>query len=170
MRETDGAIFNTDAVLQVEQSLVDELKSRALTSPSGRFRLCMHHATTEAVQQMIIAHRRASYSRPHRQDASKLYIMIEGELLILVFDDHGAVSKRIPLKRPGGDAPFCVRLAAGCWHTTFATSEVAVVCEVLGAPNPDGRATEHPAWAPDEADLPAVRRFLRERKLAAGDA
>ncbi len=111
MRETTGAIFNTDPVMQVDAQLVEMLKERALAAHSGRFRLCLHHATTESVQQMIIAHRRANYSRPHRQHASKLYMMIEGELLILIFSDQGELSQRITLKSPGQDAPFCLRLA-----------------------------------------------------------
>ena len=167
MREAAGAIFNTDPVMPVDEQLVKLLKTRALAAPSGRFRLCLHHATTESVQQMIIAHRRANYSRPHRQQASKLYMMIEGELMILIFSDRGELSQRITIKSPGQDAPFCLRLAADCWHTTFAVSDVAVVCEVLGAPNPNGEATEHPDWAPEENDPAAIKAYLDTLNLSA---
>ena len=165
MRDARAAIFNTDDVMCVDQNLVDQLKRRAVTEPTGRFRLCLHHSTSETVQQMIIAYRRASYIRPHRQDASKLYVMLEGEFLVLLFDDQGNVTDRITLKHNDRSAPFSVRLVPGCWHTTFALSEIAVVCEILGAPNPDGKANQHPDWAPDEDDPQVVARYLNQLEL-----
>lgn len=165
MREAKGAIFNTDAIAQVDPGFVDTLKARALAAPLGRFRFCLHHSTSEAVQQMIIANRRATYYRPHRHDVSELYVMIEGELLVLIFDDQGELSEKITLKGPGHDAPFCARLAPGCWHTLFTLSETAVSCEVLGAPNPDGGATEYANWAPDQDDPKAIKAFFDKLDL-----
>jgi len=162
MREASGAIFNTDAVMSVDEKLLETIKARAGESPRGRFRFCLHQSTSEPVQEMIIAHTRASYTRPHRQDASKLYVMIEGELMVFVFDEQGGISQRI-LLRPGSQpTPCCLRLAPGWWHTTFALSDVAVVCEVLGSSNPDGQASEYADWAPVESDSEAVAAYLRE--------
>lgn len=165
MREASGALFNTDAVMRVDQALVDELKARAFTSPTGRFRLCLHHSPDEPVQQMLVVHRRGNYSRPHRQDASKMFTVIEGELLVLIFDEQGGLAERIAIKPPGqGESrqgeSLCVRLAPGVWHTMFALTDPAVFCEILAAPNPDGNATEYPAWSPAESDASGVAEFL----------
>jgi len=66
VRESDVALFNTDDVLSVDDALVETLKGRARTSPSRRFRLCLHRSAEEAVQEMIVVHCRDNYSRPHR--------------------------------------------------------------------------------------------------------
>jgi len=165
MREARGAIFNTETVMPVDRELLERLKAGARASDTGRYRLCLHHAPSEPVQQMIVVHCRANYSRPHRQDASKLFVAIEGELSLLIFDEQGNLADRIVMQPPGHDAPFCVRLSPSCWHTMFAQSEAAVFCEVMGAANPDGQATDFPPWAPPESDGQAVAAFLQQHGL-----
>ena len=162
MREASGALFNTESVMSVDAELLGTIKQRAADAPRGRFRLCLHHSTDEPVQEMIIAHTRASYTQPHRQDASKLYVMMEGELLVVVFDERGTVSRRITLQPASQSVPCCLRMAPGWWHTTIALSDVAVVCEVLGSANPAGAASEYADWAPAENDREAVAAYVRQ--------
>ena len=167
MREASGALFNTEAIISVNAKLIKTIKQRATEAPRGRFRLCLHHSTADPVQEMIIAHTRASYTQPHRQDASKLYVMIEGELLVVIFDELGTVSRQITLKPGTHPTPCCLRIAPGWWHTTIALSDVAVVCEVLGRANPAGQVSEYAAWAPVENDPEAVATYLRKLEVAA---
>ena len=166
MREVKGAVFNTDSIMQVDHGLIDVIKTRALESSSGRFRMCLHHCESEPVQQMIIAHRQANYQRPHRQDASKLYVLVEGQLVVQVFDDDGRPTDRILMNMDDIGIPFCVRLVPGCLHTTFAVSSMAVVCEVIGAANPCGSLTEFAEWAPaEDADPHVIKAYLDKLDL-----
>jgi glucose-6-phosphate isomerase len=161
MRETSGAIFIDQGFVDVGGEMLRMLKRRASCSPTRRFRLCLHRRLSQAVQQMIIVHCRDSYSQPHRhRDMSVTYQMIEGEMMVLFFDDAGQVVRRIELAPPGTDKGFCFRLDDGGWYMPVAQSEHAVFLEILTGPNPDGRATEYAPWSPPPHQIAEVRQYL----------
>ena len=161
MKETEGALFNTDDLIEVDRAMVGLLKARAAESPTGRFRLCLHHSTSDAVQEMIIAHCRGSYSRPHRHPGRSVsYKMIEGRMAVVLFDDAGGVVRTMRLGPPGGDRPFAFRLTSGGWYMPIGESDAAVFCETLAGPNVEGQATEYATWAPAPADAEAAAAFL----------
>ncbi|MBU0481261.1 MAG: WbuC family cupin fold metalloprotein [Proteobacteria bacterium] len=159
MREAPGALFNDQSCLVVDQTMVEEIKQRALSDPRGRFRLCLHHRPSDGVQQMIIACTPRSYSAPHRHPGRVLsYQMIEGRLSVVLFDDNGRVEQ---VFRLGGDGPFCLWLGASQWYMPLAETETAVFCEVLQGPNADDQAVEWAPWAPEEGG-PEAAAYLRK--------
>ncbi|MBT3295615.1 MAG: cupin fold metalloprotein, WbuC family [Verrucomicrobia bacterium] len=159
-----GAFFNRDRVCAVDATLIERLKTEALRSPLGRFRLCMHHSTSDPMQDMIIVHRRGNYSRPHyHPNAAMSYTMIEGRMDILLFDDAGSVTERVRMGchgDPESDA-VGIRLAAGTVYTPVCLTEAAVFHETLSAPNPDGEATHYAAWSPADDEPDRIAAFHR---------
>lgn len=164
MREAAGALFNEQSFLTVDAAMVELLKQRAVAAERGRFRLCLHHATSDAVQQMIIACTPRSYSAPHRHPGRALsYQMIEGRLVVVLFDDRGTITR---LFRLGGAGPFCLWLGASQWYMPLAETATAVFCEVLTGPNVADEATEWAPWAPGEGQPEAAVFLQRMRRKA----
>ncbi len=142
MRETEGAIFNTDQVFAVGSETITMLKERARSSPTLRYRLCLHHSTHDPFQEMIVVHCRGNDSRPHSHPAASMsYTMIEGEMTVVLFDERGNETERIELAAPGLGASVCLRLGPGTVYVPVCQSETAVFHETLSSPNPDGAAT-----------------------------
>ncbi len=142
MRETDGAIFNTEPVLAVDRDMVEQLKQRARRSPTLRYRLCLHHSTADPIQQMIVVHCRGNDSRAHCHPVAAMsYTMIEGEMSVLLFDDEGNETQRVELAPPGTGKNVCLRLGPGIMYMPVCESETVVFHETLSSPNPDGSAT-----------------------------
>jgi cupin fold WbuC family metalloprotein len=163
MREANGAIFNTQELMTVDESLIALLKDRAKQAGRRRFRLCLHHSPDEAVQEMIIAACREAYSRPHRHPGrSILYHVIEGQLRVCFFEETGKPTETIELGPPGGGKPFCFRLSSGGWYMPVVRSPMAVYIEVLSGPNPDLQATEYADWSPGQDDPAAIAAFLKK--------
>lgn len=167
MREAPGALFNDQSCLAVDAAMVATLKQRALAAERGRYRLCLHHDTADAVQQMIIACTSRSYSAPHRHPGRILsYQMVEGQLVVVLFDDHGAITS---LFRMGGEGPFCLWLGASQWYMPLAVTATAVFCEVLTGSHAAAGGTEWAPWAPGEGQPEAIEYLTRLRREVLGE-
>ena len=161
MRELKEAMFNTERAVAVDQAMIEDLKARAAGAPRHRFRLCLHHAPEDAVQEMIIAQLRASYCRPHcHPDTSTSVQLLEGDLTVMLFDNEGHVTERIDLGPRDTGKCFCLRLEPGCWHMDVPRSEVSVTYETMAGPFVKGRSNVFAEWAPDDIDTEAVAAFL----------
>lgn len=145
------AVFQSDLdVAEVGREWIERLKQEAGTTPLLRARLCLHHRPDDPVQEMVIAFRQGSLVRPHRHanKAESLHV-IEGELLVVFFDDAGAVTRTIHLAAGAGGETRLYRLSAGQWHTVIPLTPAAVVHEVATGPFEQGRQDFAP-WAPAE--------------------
>jgi cupin fold WbuC family metalloprotein len=168
MHAAREALFNTAAVAAVDGALLDELVQRAHASARGVFRLCLHHATSEPLQEMIVAATPRSYCQPHRHpDRSASYLLLRGAMTVFLFDDDGRVTRRVALQPPGGTQPFCLRMAAGCWHMNVATAAAAVFYEATRGPYVRDIANEYAAWAPAESDARAAALFVASLQATA---
>ena len=164
-----GAIFNRDDVCVVDSALVETLKTEALRSRLGRYRICMHHATDDPMQNMVVAHRRGNYSRPHvHPNADMSYTLVEGRMDVLIFDDSGSVTQRVHMGchgDPDADA-VSLHLAAGIVYTPVCLTETVVFHETLGASNPEGRETRYAPWSPADDDEPErIAAFCRRHGI-----
>jgi cupin fold WbuC family metalloprotein len=93
-----------------------------------------------------------AYVGPHRHlkpPKSESFLILEGELALLAFDDSGGVLTTTVLGRkavPGAD------IAAGIWHTLVVVSPHAVIFEVKPGPYDPISDKDFAAWAPPEGD------------------
>jgi len=167
MREAQGALFNTQPVLGISGAMVREVKERALASVLGRFRICLHHATHDAVQEMVIAVRRGSYMQPHCHPCrSTSLLVLEGTLDVHLFDDHGHRQRTITLSPyPAGD-PFCLRLESLVWHMPMCRSDVCVFYETLQGPFLQDASNLWAPWSPPDEDVAAVQALMRRMEAA----
>jgi cupin fold WbuC family metalloprotein len=161
MRESNQALFNTDEVLVVDQTLITHLKERALKAPQRRFRLCLHHSSDEPVQEMIVVHCRENYSRPHYHRAPSSCMILEGELTVVLFDDAGHVTQRIEMGARESGKPFTIRIGPDCWHMPVCTSKQLVFYETMTGPFERDTVNVWAPWSPAEDDPEAIAAYLR---------
>jgi len=164
METTPRAIFNRDRICVVDAELIETLKTEAMRSPLGRYRLCMHHSTDDAMQDMIVAHRHGNYSRPHyHPHAAMSYTMVDGRMDVLIFDDTGSVTQRVRMGCHGDPDTdtVSIHISAGIIYTPVCLTETAVFHETLGAPNPGGSETLYASWSPADDEPERIAEFRR---------
>ena len=156
--------FENQNIIEINTERLVRLKQNAMQSPLRRARYCLHRDHNDKVHEMVIAFCRDSYCRPHRHtDKSESFHLIEGEMLVVFFDDTGRVTRSLEMAPPGHDKTFFYRLNSPLWHTVLALSEYVVFHETTAGPfMPDQKDVA--SWAPNEGDTAAVNSFLRRIK------
>jgi len=123
-------------------------------------RLCLHRDPDEAVQEMVIAIVRGAYVRPHRQPPKrKSYVVLEGSLAVVFFDESAAITQVTELAATDPRGALVLSFASDRFHTTVPLSGHAVIVETIAGPFVRPH-TEWAEWAPDNADRPGVRAFF----------
>jgi cupin fold WbuC family metalloprotein len=145
------------------QALLDELTTRAATSPRRRANHNIHASPADLVQRFFVVAQRDSYFRPHRHVAkSELALVIRGHFDVLTFDSGGAVTGRY---RVGSDTPdIGFETPRATWHTLLAATDGAAFLEIKEGPYDPATTAEFAPWAPPEGheSVPAFQRWLRE--------
>lgn len=156
------AIFATEEIVEVGPDMLERLKQSAAESPRGRFRLCLHTSTEHCQQEMAIVLCRGTYVRPHRHipEKSKSYHLIDGEMAVYLFDDHGHVVRRIDMGPPGSGKSFLYRTVSRLWYLPVATTDMVVYHEVFPGPFHKDDDVEYAAWSPKEDDLAGAAEYL----------
>ena len=165
-REAGGALFNTRDLCVVDQNLLELVKKRAREASCGRYRMCLHHTPDDPAQEMLVAHRHDTYSRPHRHQRSMMFLLLEGAVSVLLFNDAGRVIEKLEMEPPGGSGAFLFRVSANTWYMEIARSRVTVHCEILDGPNPNGDATSYARWSPEEGDSTGIAAFYKQLGFA----
>ncbi|PCI42189.1 MAG: cupin [Rhodospirillaceae bacterium] len=150
-----------DDVLTVHVSDLAQIKNMALSSARGRARLCAHHNGGDPLHEMLIALVKDNYIRPHKHPGkTESFHMIEGRLMIVIFNDDGKVLQCVHLSAPTCPSPdeqaFYYRLAIPMYHTVIPMTEVAVFHETTNGPfRPED--TFFADWSPSESDDKSVQ-------------
>jgi cupin fold WbuC family metalloprotein len=146
-------------VVEIGPETLAGLKQSAASAPLRRARVCLHQDLQDKVQEMVIAFCRDTYNRPHRhRDKSESFHVIEGELLVVFFDDDGRVTRRIHMGPNGSGLTFYYRMSSDLWHAVLPLSDYVIIHETTSGPFVPGDADFAP-WGPDPSDAEAVRFF-----------
>ena len=160
--------FKDHEIITIEDNSLSELKKMAASAPLRRARYCLHHDNHDIVHEMVIAFCRDSYVRPHKHtNKSESFHMIEGELLVVFFNEEGKVERAIAMKPKGQGGCFLYRLSCERWHTVIPLSEYVVIHEVTNGPFIKEDSI-FPAWAPDDSRKEAVNEFIKGVKDQVG--
>ena len=130
----ENTLFNSDDVYVLDEQRLVELKRIALAHPLKRSRVCLHQSRDSSIQEMIIVANRDSLIEAHRHPANKpeSYHILEGRMLVRIFDNNGAIIREIML----GDNvnPKMYRIGGGVWHQPIPLTEWVVYHEVFAGP------------------------------------
>ncbi len=132
----------------VDRRYIDELKQEAWEHPKRRARIILH-GPHDTVTEMIIALHETSYLRPHKHPEGKpeSYHLIEGRLLVYVFNDEGFNTIKVKMN---SETPFC-RIGGDVYHQPVAVSEWAIYHEVYPGPFNKPKDVIYAPWAQAEA-------------------
>jgi cupin fold WbuC family metalloprotein len=148
-----SAVFkNQDDIIVVDEYWIKRVKENACTEPLRRARLNLHLSEDDQVQEMLIAFCRDTLNVPHRHlGKSESLHALEGRVLIVFFDEFGAVKRRVMIGGPGTHLPPLYRLSSPDWHTVIPLDDMVVVHEVAAGPFRRGNDVL-PAWVPGDAE------------------
>ncbi|WP_232230491.1 MULTISPECIES: WbuC family cupin fold metalloprotein [unclassified Alteromonas] len=146
-----------------DSKMFSELKDRASNSERRRANLNIHQSYNDVVQRLFIAMMPDSYVRPHRHVQAykwEFFMVLEGALDLLFFDDQGVVIERVTLEPEGQ----CVGLEIppNTWHATVCFEPV-VFMEVKQGPYDVNEDKGFAPWAPEEGSM-EVPEFLAKLK------
>ena len=147
---------------------LQQLSDKAGQADRKRANLNVHESLDADVQRLFIATEPGTYIRPHRHSEAhkwEFFMVIKGEIDLLIFDDEGTLSQRIVM------APEQVRaieLPANTWHSYVCKKTGTVALEIKqGAyiPTPE---TDFAPWAPAEscAEAADYLRWMSEAQPA----
>jgi cupin fold WbuC family metalloprotein len=140
------------SVQLLDQALIDRTLQLAREAPRGRANHNFHAGAADNPHRFINALTVGTYCAPHRHIAppkAESFVVLRGEVLVVLFTDLGHVSERHALGRGG---LVGIDIPAGAWHTIAALTETAVCFEVKAGPWDPASDKEFAPWAPREGD------------------
>lgn len=150
----------------IDAPLLEHLRREADASPRKRA-IHRFHEHEEPVQRMLNALRDDSYVQPHRHadpDKVELFVALTGRILVLEFDDAGALSAHAVLDAEGPVRGCEIRPRT--WHALLALDAVAVALEIIEGPYEANSHKKFAPWAPEDAGAGlAWMRAWRDRLL-----
>lgn len=144
---------------------VNGLKEKVYHCPNKRIRICTHQNTDDLLHEMIIVATKESYIRPHKHLENTIsYHMIEGELDIVIFDDHGEIIEIIPMGDFKSGKNFYYRLSKTMFYAPVLKTDLAVFHETIRGPYKKEN-TVWAAWSPesDDSSVTIFRQNLEEK-------
>jgi cupin fold WbuC family metalloprotein len=163
-RHVTPEVFQANAgTTTFSRSDIAVLKAAALNTDRRRARFCAHADADASLHEMLIVHPRDAYVRPHlHRGKDESLVVLEGEVLLVLFDAHGLPSAAHRLAAAGSsDRPFFLRTPADTYHTLLIQSEWLTFLEATTGPF-DRADTIFAPWSPADADVMAVQNYRNE--------
>lgn len=162
MREENGALFCDEPVFAADPAVVAMIKQRALASPQRGARLYLHRDNGQPMLEALVAATPAATRPPHcHADRYETHVFLEGRATAFLFDDQGALTRRVELGPPGRDTPCCLSAGPGEWHMIAFRAEMTVYYEVTPGPYTGPGMVRWADWAPAPDDVDGVAQFLK---------
>ena len=159
-------IKNNSDILFVNHEMIEEIKYEALQSSRHIARLLMHLSHEDTVQEMLIAMGKNCVVTPNSSiGKSESLQIIEGRLLLVIFDKDGNVVKQEEMAPVGNNCASIYRLNSTPWHTMIPLTEMVVVHETLQGPF-ESSSEPLPNWIP--SDNNSMKKFIQELLVSAG--
>jgi cupin fold WbuC family metalloprotein len=141
----------------IDDALLDEVCAESQASPRRRKNRNFHPADDHPAHRLLNAMQPDSYIPPHRHldpDKDETFVVLRGQLGVLLFDDAGNVAR--VLKVGAGGTAMGVDIPHGTWHTAVALAPDTVFLEAKAGPYLPFTAAEKAPWAPPENSVEAA--------------
>lgn len=148
---------NDDKILKIDGEYIKFLKSLAQKDSLGKCTMCLHNDTREHVHEMVNVYPKDTYVRPHSHPfKTETKMIIEGELLVVIFDKSGEILDEFVLQREG---IFTARIDKEIIHTNIPLTDV-VFHEVTAGPYVGIGDSVFPEWAPELDDKNGIKQIM----------
>lgn len=153
----DYLYVNDNCMVKIDSKYITHLKMLAQKNSSKKCTMCLHNDTRLHVHEMINVYPKGTYVRPHKHPfKTETKIMIEGKLLLVIFDDTGGITDKFVMDQ---GSIFTFRLDRGIMHTNIPLTDV-VFHEIIEGPFVGKDDSVFPEWAPIDGDNTAVLRLM----------
>lgn len=139
---------------------LDALVQESINSPRKRINLNIHPVLEDPYQRFFNVMQPGTYVRPHRHEGEKrweLFVIVQGEALVLEFDDSGRIKSRHVVNPL--NANVAIEIPSNSWHTLVVTKPDTIMFECKPGPYQPVTDKDFASWAPLEAD-PAKQQFI----------
>ena len=137
----------------VSEKLLDELSLKAANSPRQRLNLNFHEELADPLNRMLNAFEPGTYIQPHKHenpDKREVFILLRGELVMVIFDDSGHPIDFILLDPRKGT--YAIEIPSRTWHSVISLETGTVVYEIKDGPYIPISDKNFATWAPKEGD------------------
>jgi len=134
----------------ISKQLLDEVTAAARKNPRLRQNWNIHPRDDFPAHRLLNAMEPGSYIMPHRHlDPSKdeTFLIVRGNLGILVFDENGTVTEKLLLAAEGEN--IGADIPAGVFHTAVSLHAGTVFFEAKAGPYTPLTDAEKAPWAPE---------------------
>jgi len=135
----------------IDSQVITKLISEAKASMRKRKNLNFHSSNDDPIQRMLNAFEPHSYVQPHAHinpNKREVFILLEGQLLVVFFNSKGDIINHVVLNRESG--VYGVEILPGEWHTAISLEEGTVVYEIKDGPYDVSDDKNFASWAPNE--------------------
>ena len=155
-------VIPDNQIIKVDYQNIETLKNRVNSNTRKRIRLCAHKNIDDVLHEMLIVLTEDTYIRPHRHlGKSESFHIIEGLADIIIFDEDGNIIEIVTMGNYTSGRKFYYRLSDPYYHTLLILSDTLVFHETTNGPFKKSD-TKFAAWAPDETDIIAGKKFLKQ--------
>jgi len=158
----EEVIYSCEPVIKIMSEDIKLLKEMASRNKRRRIRLCTHRDIKEKVHEMLIVHPEKAYVQPHKHlKKSESFHLIEGNLLVVIFDSKGTILETIRMGDYQSKHVFYYRLQGELFHMVIPLSNFVVFHEVTSGPFQREDTVLAP-WAPKDDEFEAQSTYLNK--------
>ncbi|MEI6124026.1 MAG: WbuC family cupin fold metalloprotein [Bacteroidota bacterium] len=148
-------------MIRTDNKLLSEIVLQAKQSQRKRMNFNFHRNNDAILQRMLNALEPESYIRPHKHvnpDKNEVFVVLQGKLLLVEFDDEGAICETVVLDSNLGN--HAVEIPPNRFHTIISLESGSVAFEFKEGPYDVATDKVFASWAPEEGGEGA-QLFLR---------
>jgi len=154
--------YPNDDMVMFAPDDIKELIQYSAGNERSRARICAHDSPEAVVHEMLIAHHKCCYVRPHLHvGKTEAMQVLEGEVLAVQFTSDGKISNSTIMGAYGSGLPFYYRMPESTYHMLIIRSEWLVFMETTKGQF-CFKDTQFPEWAPDGQDMSAANSYMAD--------
>ena len=116
----------------ITQSLIDDVVKKAKASPRLRMNYNLHSDLSDKCQRFINAMEPGTIIPIHHHHVAEVYILLQGRLKIMIYDDKAVETQAYILDRKDGD--YGIQIPLNMWHSVEVLEEGTVLMEIKEGP------------------------------------
>lgn len=157
-------LVNDDSELKINAEYLEKLKAKRKSMAENKCTLCLHNDVRIGMHEMINVYAQGEYVRPHyHPNKTETKIMIEGKMLVILFEENGDVRDKIILSDDKKEC-FLIRIDKGIVHSNIPLSNV-IFYEATTGPYIGKGDSVFPEWAPEANQKEEILRLYAKLEL-----